>query len=237
MSVLEVYEALLIELSRVEAPNILLEDFNYYLNKAINQYVNKKYSNFETTQQSTDDLRSLITVLSTQPVKQFGVYTVDLGDEGINYLHLLSLNCTYTVKNGNYKCFTAGDKFQYPAKKATADSLPMILQNYYTRPKPERPYYKFSSNNTIEIYCGDLDNLELTNITIEYIREPEKVGLKLEQLNDPENYKPVTLEFPDYICREIINELISLVMANQADERLAVYPQVNQSIAAHQQTS
>ena len=34
MSVLEVYEALLIELSRVEAPNILLEDFNYYLNKA-----------------------------------------------------------------------------------------------------------------------------------------------------------------------------------------------------------
>ena len=62
MSVLEVYEALLIELSRVEAPNILLEDFNYYLNKAINQYVNKKYSNFETTQQSTDDLKFLITV-------------------------------------------------------------------------------------------------------------------------------------------------------------------------------
>ena len=100
----------------------------------------------------------------------------------------------------------------------------MILQNYYTRPKPERPYYKFSIGNTIEVYCGDLDNLELTNVTIEYIREPEKVELKLEQLNDPENHKPDTLEFPDYICREIINELISLVMANQADERLAVYP-------------
>ena len=52
-------------------------------------------------------------------------------------------------------------------------------------PKPERPYYKFSAGNTIEIYCGDLsnNNLELTNVTIEYIREPEKVELKLEQLN------------------------------------------------------
>lgn len=100
----------------------------------------------------------------------------------------------------------------------------MILQNYYTRPKPERPYYKFSSNNTIEIYCGDLDNLTLTNIAIEYIKEPKQVELSLNNLEDEGNDNSTVLEFPDYICREIINELISLVMANQADERLAVYP-------------
>lgn len=234
MSVLEVYEALLIELSRVEAPNILLEDFNYYLNKAINQYVNKKYSNFETTQQSTDDLKFLITKIPLRYDDMDEYFKVTIPD---NYLHLLSITCKYTVKEGGYKCFTYGKTFSYPAKKATADSWPMIAQNYYMCPKPERPYYKFSIGNTIEVYCGDLDNLELTNVTIEYIREPEKVELKLEQLNDPENHKPDTLEFPDYICREIINELISLVMANQADERLAVYPQVNQSIAAHQQTT
>lgn len=234
MRVLEVYEALLIELSRVEAPNILLEDFIYYLNKAINQKVNKNYSNFETTQQSTDDLKFLISKIPLRCQDKGEYFTVEIPN---NYLHLLSITCNYTVKEGGYKCFTYGKTFSYPAKKATADSWPMIAQNYYMCPKPERPYYKFSEGNTIEVYCGDLDNLELTNVTIEYIREPKKVELKLEQLNDPEKYKSDTLEFPDYVCREIINELISLVMANQADERLAVYPQVNQSIAAHQQTS
>ena len=230
MTVREVYEALLIELSRVSAPNILLADFNYYLNKAINQYVNKKYSVFETTQQSTDDLRTLI---SSTPLQKNGLF-YELPDD---YLHLLSVTCNYEVGENGYKCLSSGSQFSQVAKKATADSLPMILQNYYTRPKPERPYYKFSSNNTIEIYCGDLDNLTLTNITIEYIKEPEQVELSLNNLEDDGNDNSAVLEFPDYICREIINELISLVMANQADERLAVYPQVNQSIAAHQQTT
>lgn len=234
MTVREVYEALLIELSRVEAPNILLEDFIYYLNKAINQKVNKNYSNFETTQQSTDDLKFLITKRPLSYTDRDEYFRVEIPK---NYLHLLSITCNYVVKEGGYKCFKAGKTFSYPAKKATADSWPMIAQNYYMCPKPERPYYKFSEDNTIEVYCGDLDNLELTNVTIEYIREPEKVELTLDDLNNTETDDSQILEFPDYVCREIINELISLVMANQADERLAVYPQVNQSIAAHQQTS
>lgn len=38
MNVLNVYEAVLIELNKVEAPSLLLEDFIYFLNKAIQQY-------------------------------------------------------------------------------------------------------------------------------------------------------------------------------------------------------
>lgn len=42
-----VYEALLTEVNKVNAPALLLEDFNYFFNKAIGQYINKKYNIYD----------------------------------------------------------------------------------------------------------------------------------------------------------------------------------------------
>jgi hypothetical protein len=39
------------------------------------------------------------------------------------------------------------------------------------------------------------------------------------------------MEFPDYVCQEIINELVRLVMENTADPRLQTNSIVTQSIA------
>nr|DAD59369.1 MAG TPA: hypothetical protein [Bacteriophage sp.] len=39
------------------------------------------------------------------------------------------------------------------------------------------------------------------------------------------------MEFPDYVCQEIINELTMLVMENTADPRLQTNLTVTQSIA------
>lgn len=39
------------------------------------------------------------------------------------------------------------------------------------------------------------------------------------------------MEFPDYVCQEIINELVMLVMENTADPRLSTNLQVSKSIA------
>jgi hypothetical protein len=36
MTARQVYEAMLVELNKTEAPSLLLEDFNYFFNKAIN---------------------------------------------------------------------------------------------------------------------------------------------------------------------------------------------------------
>ena len=38
---------------------MLLQDFNYFFNKAINQYINKRYNIYDISQQTTDDLRVL----------------------------------------------------------------------------------------------------------------------------------------------------------------------------------
>lgn len=43
--------------------------------------------------------------------------------------------------------------------------------------------------------------------------------------------KSDTLEFPDYVCWEIINELVHIIMENISDQRLQTHPVVSQSIA------
>ena len=55
----QIFEGLLSELSKVNAPSMLLQDFNYFINKAINQYINKRYNIYDINQQTTDDLRVL----------------------------------------------------------------------------------------------------------------------------------------------------------------------------------
>lgn len=59
MTVRTLYDNLLIELNKVEAPSLLLEDFIYFANKAVQQYTNKRYNLYDITQQTTDDLRAL----------------------------------------------------------------------------------------------------------------------------------------------------------------------------------
>lgn len=59
MTARQVFEATLIELSKIQAPSLKLYEFNYLFNKAINQYINKVYNVYDINQQSTDDLRVL----------------------------------------------------------------------------------------------------------------------------------------------------------------------------------
>lgn len=57
MTKLELYKNALIEQNKLEAPTLLLEEYNYLINKAIIQYVNLTYARFDLNQQSSDDLR------------------------------------------------------------------------------------------------------------------------------------------------------------------------------------
>lgn len=173
----------------------------------------------------------------------------------------------------------------------------MILNDYYNRPLPERPYYYIhninqqstlptnayssdKSGSTDQVYAGTEDTeggytektvfprtiqLDGTNTTliedvpglrhanasqvrceirygrdntvyhldkvfIDYIKAPQTIRLTQEQVDLTEDTSQI-MEFPDYVCQEIINELVLLVMARDADPRLQVQPQVSQSIA------
>ena len=74
MTARQVYEGVLIELNKVQAPSLLLEDFNYLFNKAIYQYINKKYNIYDVNQQSTDDVRVLKSTAILKPIHPLSQY-------------------------------------------------------------------------------------------------------------------------------------------------------------------
>lgn len=165
MTLRQIYEAVLIEMNKVEAPSLLLEDFNYLANKAINQYINKKYNIYDVNQQSTDDLRVLKATVLLEPHKVLphaskGVVTAFNSLQGAtyetelptDYLHILNCICIYKVKK-TFKCYNAGDYWQHAATRLTADAWSQIINNWYMRPSYRKPYYFINNVNTNE-YTG-----------------------------------------------------------------------------------
>lgn len=150
----QLYEAVLIELNKENAPNILLEDFNYFANKAINQYINKRYNIYDINQQTTDDLRVLkaTAILDVNKVDDYNDLSLAFNAtyETIlpsDYLHLLNCICIYDVQK-TYKCYNVGDTWRAAATRLTADAYSQVLDNFWNRPSYKRPYYYIHNVNT-----------------------------------------------------------------------------------------
>ena len=293
MTARELYEYALIELNKLDAPSLLLEDYNYFINKAIQQYVNLVYAKLEVDQQSTDDIRVLKTSAVLTPSKLTenpsynnlaggmfkSSYYVDLPED---YMHLLNCIVEYKVGVSNFKCYNKGDTVYFAARRLTPDMYTQVLNNAYMRPMYKRPYYYLNNINTAgkivtnpsmdtaildankkgteegtiptsklvdsNTPAGDrLSNpstvrLELryvnddgvfipSNIYVDYLKSPMYIRLTQEQINSTLDYSQV-LEFPDYVCFEIANIFVRLLMENSSDPRLQTNMPINSTIAA-----
>lgn len=279
------FENALIELNKVQAPSLLLEDYNYFINKAVNQYINKVYNLYEINQQKTDDLRVLKSsaaliprlqtvhppvegtppdLISNSPLFKT-TYEVDLPDD---YLHVLNCIVEYDVTK-NFKCYNIGSKVHFGAKRLTSDMYSQVIHNYFMKPSYKNPYFYINNVNTendyptegtvdtklvdipenenpqrvannrygnkskvrMEIRFGH-DNIIFnpSMVYIDYLKSPKHIRLTLEQVDMVEDTSQV-LEFPDYVCQEILNELTILLLENSSDPRLQTNIPVNQSIA------
>lgn len=161
MTARQIYEAVLIELNKSKAPNLLLEDFNYFFNKAVDQYVNRRYNIYDINQQTTDDVRVLKSTVTLEvapnnnAAHKNGVDVTKKGslynsiyefDLPTDYLHLLNCICEYKVLKP-FKCYDANTYVQFPAERLTADSWSTVINNVYTRPTYKRPYYYLHNVN------------------------------------------------------------------------------------------
>lgn len=281
MSLRDLYETLLVEMNKENAPNILLEDFNLFVNKAINQYVNKRYNIYEVNQQVTDDLSVLKgTVIYTNDVDESkvnpivkplsensnpykgpskiykGVYQFELPED---YFHILNFTCTFEVQK-QYRCYDPGDVFEIGATKLTADVWNQVVNNFWNKPTYRRPYFYIhygaqevkdkrnsvrlggdrnghAQNILCELRIGTdkADVFKLSQVTIDYLKVPMFYRLTQSQIDNVVDTSD-TLEFPDYVCWEIVNELVNIIMENVSDQRLQTHPVVSQSIANPTQT-
>ena len=238
----DIFENLLIELSKHKAPTLKLYEFNYYCNKAINQIVNKSYNWYDMNQQSSDNLRVLKTDANLIPEKiilnEFAsvnnaTYEVYLPSD---YLHMLNCRCVYYVAKSQ-NCYKQGSYIEIPATRLTADYWGAIISDVYNRPSPTKPYYYL--HNTYdkkegircEIRYGNDDTIfQLKKVLIDYLKTPDPIKLTQEQIDLIEDTSQI-IEFPDYMIQEIINELVHFVMEQTSNPRLNNNLQITQSIA------
>lgn len=111
-------------------------------------------------------------------------------------------------------------------------TLPRKLEDKYDLVEREAEIrFGNISQPRIEIRYGKDDSLfKLERIYVDYIKSPQNIRLTQEQLDLVEDTSQM-MEFPDYICQEIINELVHIVMENASDPRLQTHIPVSQSIA------
>ena len=159
MTAREMYEYALIELNKLEAPSLLLEDYNYFINKAVQQYINLIYAKLELDQQSVDDLRVLKASTILTPTKLINepnvgsivnnslmgnYYYANLPSD---YLHLINCIVEYKVNRSNFKCYNKNDSVFFAARRLTSDMYAQIINNAYLRPTYKRPYYYINNIN------------------------------------------------------------------------------------------
>ena len=312
MSERELYEYALIEMNKVEAPSLLLEDYNYFINKAVQQYINKVYNRYDINQQSSDDLRVLKATAEVKLYREdnmrLPMNSLDKTEEerirrvankvkftyaGIlpaDYVHLLNCVVDFQVSR-DFKCYRAGDFVEFAARRLTADMASGILHNVYMKPDYRRPYFYINNVNStiksdlrpgnmtvssvnynvttgtrswnttskdldaqimtstdrestnpdgnrvanasdvrIEIRFGDDDSVFTPKFAyIDYIKAPMFIQLTYDDITSTEDHTRV-LEFPDYVCFEIVNEFVKLLMENASDPRLQTNFAVNQTI-------
>lgn len=261
----------MVELNKKEAPSLLLEDYNYFINKAVNQFINRMYNAYDVNQQKTDDLRVLKSSAILTPTlnNDYGAsslfsttYEVDLPDD---YLHVLNCVVEYDVLK-NYRCYDSGTKWCQGAKRLTGDAFSQIINNFFLRPTYKNPYFYINNVNVtntypttdtltnvnydghnvervtdtrygnkskvrMEIRYGKDDaTFKLSKVYVDYLKSPQFIRLTQEQVDEVEDTSQI-LEFPDYVCQEVVNELIKLLMENSSDPRLQSHIPINQSIA------
>lgn len=297
MTARELYEYALIECNKLEAPSLLLEDYNYFINKAVQQYINTIYNRYDINQQSTDDLRVLKTSAIIPLVKGgalpeeasdfktsalFGAsYTGELPKD---YLHMLNCIVEYEVTQ-SFKCYEPTERVQFAARRLTSDMFSGILNNAYMRPMYKRPYYYINNwNSSAELptnptmdgeiklnpganikvdteqtsYAGtdNVDSVETTgsrnaNVTkvlleirfgkdstlftpkqayVDYLKGPQFIRLTQAQIDKTVDTSQI-LEFPDYVCFEIVNIFTRLLLENSSDPRLQTNLPINNTIA------
>lgn len=254
MTVREVYDYILTETNKVEAPSLLLESFNFFLGKAINETCNQWYVFYEQNQLLTDNLRVLTKSETLQNAYLSSGNFYELPDD---YWHLLPGTIVNFTRKADAPTSCLLD-WQSPAIKMDSQMYSGIVKDYYTKPSYRRPYlfmHQHNANNKIyeiEIKSGDTTIFTPTTIHIDYLKKPKLPNKTLKEgtslvLPDPTNIyltleeieldqdTSQQLEFPENFCYEIVNKLTALILEQTGDNRLQNNIPLNQSMVPPKQ--
>lgn len=237
MTARDVYEGVLIELNKVHAPTVTVEEFVYFLNKAVLAFTNDRYNFYAVNQQLSDDLRVLVTGLPINVVPNdiktdtTGTRYVDLNLNIADYFHLLS--CELTVTNAISNLTKT-----YPVKRMTLDMFGAVANNDYLKPALHRPYYLSlpatnANDVALNIFIGDvIKNITPTGVKVYYLKLPTIASLTDDQVFNLAADTSTILEFPDGLKNEFIKRVTQYQLEETRDQRASTFPVFNQEIPA-----
>lgn len=222
----QAYIDILTELVKEEAPTLYLEDFLYYFNKAISEFMKRRYELFEVTQQVHDDLRYWKLAYNTTKLE---ISLDDISSQ--SYRHLVGCIIDVKLTRPDRRCdHKVNTTKQYKAVRMTSDIKSGILNNSYLDAQFFRPYFDIVDNR-LKVIIGDIDekSVEISNILIEYLSHPSPVNMTEEEIAMDDDESQI-LEFSTDIGDEINKICISLILERGSDPRLQSSAVVNQSV-------
>ena len=235
----QAYVDILTELVKEETPTLYLEDYLYYYNKAISEYMKVRYELFEVNQQLTDDMRTWKTVYENDGILEINLDTIG-GESGQKYRHVLNCLVSTTLSRPDVNCSSAkvGEANMHKATRMSSDVKAGIIGNEYLQPAYHRPYYEIIGN-IMTVDVGRLSkSAKISTIRVEYLRQPVWVDLQeedIEAISGPytlgeEKDTTQVLEFPKDVGEEILKIALKLILERGSNPRLQTHIGVNQAI-------
>jgi hypothetical protein len=132
-----------------------------------------------------------------------------------------------TSKRPYYYIINNNSDFSETETEATKTSA---KEDWWMKDSGSRDSNQSSVN--MEIHIGK-SNSTLTKVFITYLKSPKYYAMSQEDLYSLTDTTPV-LEFPDYVCYEIINIYTRLLLENAGDPRLQTHIPINQTIQSGQ---
>jgi hypothetical protein len=228
----QLYIDILTELVKEESPTLYMEDYLYFINKAVSEYLKSRYEMYETTQQLSDDLRFWKKPYTTG---QLYIPINDIRAFGPNrsvysYRHLLSCVIDVELIRPVYKCDQAvNEVVRYKATRIGSNGKAGLLDNAYLGAKFYRPYFDII-DNSINIDIGKKDpSAIIKKVTIEFLCNPSTIVLTEDQVEAVEDTSQV-LEFSKDVAEEIVKIALKLIFERGTSNRTQSHMAVNSTI-------
>lgn len=243
MTTKELYEGVLTEVRKEQAPHIQLKEFNHYANEAASEFVDDIYIAFETNQKSLDYLKAIKRTINittagvADPVD--GNLTIALNpgdypdslrfDLPTNYRHLTNLVVNYLVEEPIFDtCYEVDDRFQYGSKKLDSDTYASIIADPWNRPRYFRVYHSILDQECY-VFSGVHEGLVVESVQMDYLKTPERINITLQQAFQDTVDTSAELEFDDISARKILDKIVQKILERNMDPRTQSHTQINTS--------
>ncbi len=207
MKALDAYRSVLKELDKHESPTFNVDDFNWFFNESIDQYISKNYGLGDIFQKDLDDISAIV---------KDDVALVQESDKSLfakptDYRHLLYLKVTAKALS-TFRKWTVNQQQDFVIRRQRFSRRGYQEENAYEQPSEDYPQYRVS-NEKLKILIGSRFEpvsakiMYICTASVVYLNPDSSSNYNLEENNS-------TLEFPDYVCKEIIRWCSRLFLEN-----------------------